>query len=129
MGSDGPNIIGPCVLDGLMLIAVIIMVMLVMPNTIHTWYLCSRLKAKHAVGLHSQFSQLLGKCMHAKFLQSCPTLCDPMNCRLLGSSVHGILQARILEWIATFFSRGSSQPRERTCLSYVLCLSRCVLSY
>ena len=40
--------------------------------------------------------------------QSCPTLCDPMDCSLPGSSVHGILQARILEWVAISFSRGSS---------------------
>ena len=40
--------------------------------------------------------------------QSCPTLCDPMDCRLPGSSVLGILQARILEWVAIPFSRGSS---------------------
>ena len=46
--------------------------------------------------------------------QSCPTLCDPVDCSPLGSSVHGILQARILEWIAISFSRGSSQPRDRT---------------
>ena len=39
--------------------------------------------------------------------QSCPTLCDPMDCSLLGSSIHGISQARILEWIAISFS-GSS---------------------
>ena len=44
--------------------------------------------------------------------QSCLTLCDPMDYNLPGSSVHGILQARILEWIAIPFSRGSSQPRE-----------------
>jgi len=44
--------------------------------------------------------------------QSCPTLCDPVDCSLPGSSVHGILQARILEWIAISFSRGSSQPRD-----------------
>ena len=43
--------------------------------------------------------------------QSCPTLCDPMDCSLSGSSVHGIFQARVLEWIAISFSRGSSQPR------------------
>ena len=48
--------------------------------------------------------------MHAKSLQLCLTLCDPMDCRLPGSSVHGILQARILEWVAIPFSRGSSQP-------------------
>ena len=43
--------------------------------------------------------------------QSCPTLCDPMDCSLSGSSVHGIFQARVLEWIAISFCRGSSQPR------------------
>ena len=40
----------------------------------------------------------------AKLLQSCPTLCDPMNCSLPGSSLHGILQARVLEWVAISFS-------------------------
>ena len=44
-------------------------------------------------------------------LQSCLTFCDPMDCSPPGSSVHGILQARILEWVAISFSRGSSQPR------------------
>ena len=44
--------------------------------------------------------------MHAKLLQLCPTLCDPMNCNPPGSSVHGILQVRILEWVAAPFSRG-----------------------
>ena len=48
----------------------------------------------------------------AKSLQSCPTLYNPMDCRLPGSSVHGILQARILEWVAMLFSRGSSPPRD-----------------
>ena len=46
--------------------------------------------------------------------QSCPTLCDPIDCSLPGSSVHGIFQARVLEWIAISFSRGSSQPRAWT---------------
>ena len=46
--------------------------------------------------------------------QLCPTLCDPMDCSPPGSSVHGILQARILEWVAIPFSRGSSQPRDWT---------------
>ena len=46
--------------------------------------------------------------------QSCPTLCDPMACRLPGSSLHGILQARVLEWVAISFSRGSSRRRGRT---------------
>ena len=44
-----------------------------------------------------------------KDAQWCPTLCDPMDCRLPGSSVHGIFQARILEWVAISFSRRSSQ--------------------
>ena len=47
-------------------------------------------------------------------VKSCPTLCDPVDCSLPGSSVHGILQARILEWVAISFSRGFSQPRDRT---------------
>ena len=46
--------------------------------------------------------------------QSCPTLCNPMDCIAPGSSVHGIFQARILEWIGTPFSRGSSQTRDWT---------------
>ena len=46
--------------------------------------------------------------------QLCPTLCDPMGCRSPGSSVHGILQARILGWVAIPFSRGSSRPRDQT---------------
>ena len=48
---------------------------------------------------------------NAKTLQSCPTLCDPMDHCLWGSSVHGILQAKILEWVAMPSSRGSSDPR------------------
>ena len=51
--------------------------------------------------------------------QSCLTLCDPVNCSLPGSSVHGILQARIQEWVAIPFSRGSSQPRDQTQLSLI----------
>ena len=49
--------------------------------------------------------------------QSCSTPYNPINCSRPGSSVHGILQARILEWVATSFSRGSSQPRNRICVS------------
>ena len=49
--------------------------------------------------------------------QSCLTLCDPIDCSLPGSSVHGIFQAIVLDWIAISFSRGSSQPRARTLVS------------
>ena len=52
--------------------------------------------------------------MHAKLLQLCPTLCELMDCSLWGSSVHGILQARTLEWAAMPSSRGSSRPRDWT---------------
>ena len=52
--------------------------------------------------------------LRAQSLQPCPTLCDPMDCSPTGSSVHGILQARILEWAAIPFSRGSSQSRDWT---------------
>ena len=54
-------------------------------------------------------------------IQSCPTLCDPMDCNLPGSCVHGIFQARILEWVAIPFSRGSSRPRDRTQVSCIAC--------
>ena len=49
--------------------------------------------------------------------QSCPTLCDQMDCSPPGSSLYGIFQASILEWVAIFYSRGSSQPRDRTHVS------------
>ena len=51
--------------------------------------------------------------------QSCPILCDPMDCIPLGSSVCGIFQARILEWVAISFSRGTSWPRARTGVSCI----------
>ena len=51
--------------------------------------------------------------------QSCLTLCDPMDYNLPGSSIHGIFQARVLEWVAISFSRGSSWPRERTWVSRI----------
>ena len=61
------------------------------------------------------FSQTLSDHEHAaaaKSLQSCPTLCDPIDGSPPGSPVPGILQARTLEWVAISFSRGSSQPRD-----------------
>ena len=51
--------------------------------------------------------------------QPCPTLCDPMNCSPPGSSVHGIFQATILEWVAISFSRGSSWPRDWIWVFYI----------
>ena len=52
--------------------------------------------------------------------QSCPTLCDPRDCSLPGSSIHGIFQASVLEWVAISFSRGSFQPRDRTQVSRIV---------
>ena len=59
--------------------------------------------------------------------QSCPTLCDPLNCSLPGSSIRGILQARIMEWVAISFSRGSSWPRDSTCISCSTCIGNKIL--
>ena len=52
--------------------------------------------------------------------QSCLTLCNPMDCSPPGSSVHGIFQAWILEWVAISFSRGSSWPRDQTLVSHTI---------
>ena len=62
-------------------------------------------------------------CVCTKSHQSRPTLCNPVDHSLSGSSLHGILQARILEWVAVP-SRGSSQPRDRTWVCYISCISR-----
>ena len=63
------------------------------------------------------YSMLGHTCRCAKSLQSCPAVCDPMDCSPPSSSVHGILQARILEWVAMPSSRGSSQPRDQIFVS------------
>ena len=68
-----------------------------------------------------------GACVRASVIQSCPTLCDPMDCGPPGSSVHRVLQARLLEWAAMLSSRGSSRPRTWTRVSHVSCISRQVL--
>ena len=77
--------------------------------------------------LSSSSRQLLcGLCVLccAKSLQSCLTLCDPMECSPPGSSVHGVLQARILEWVAMPPSRRSSWRGDWTCFSFVSCFGR-----
>ena len=71
---------------------------------------------------HSKSSPVL-----CRSLQSCPTLCDSMDCSPPGSSLRGIFQARILEWVAMPFSRGSFRPRDQTCISYVSCIGRWLL--
>ena len=61
--------------------------------------------------------------------QSCQIVCDPMDCSPPGSSVHGIFQVRILDWVAISYSRGSSQPRDQTHISCVSCIGRRILYY
>ena len=56
----------------------------------------------------------------SEVVQSCLTLCDPMDCSPPGSSVHGIFQVRVLEWVAISFSRGSSQLRDQTQVSRIV---------
>ena len=68
--------------------------------------------------------------MHMAYVvhpQSCPALCNLMDCSLPGTSVHGIFQARVLEWVAISIFRGSSQPRDWSHLCYASCLCRWVL--
>ena len=65
--------------------------------------------------------------MHTKLLESSLTLCNLMDCSLPGSSVHEVLQARILKCVAMLSSKGSSKPRDRTHIFYASCISRQVL--
>ena len=73
---------------------------------------------KHKKEIHS-----LDAYVCAESLNSCPTLCDLMDCSLSGSSVHGTLQARILERVAEPSFKGSSQPRDQTLVSYISALA------
>ena len=78
--------------------------------TTKTW--CSQIK--------KYFKKIERELVGGLVAQSCPTLCDPTDCSLPGSSVHGIYQARIPKWIVISFSRGSSRPRDRTWVSRIV---------
>ena len=65
------------------------------------------------VGCHFLFQSMKVK-SESEVAQSCPTFSDPMDCSLPGSSVHGIFQARVLEWVAIAFSMSFSQPKDQT---------------
>ena len=65
-----------------------------------------------------QIANLIRK-VKSEVTKLCPTLWYPMDCSLLGSSVHGIVQARVLEWVTISFSRGSSWPRDQTWASHI----------
>ena len=75
-----------------------------------------RLQESHSTGF--MVPSRVG-CVFFSVAQSCPTLCGPMDCSLPGSSVHGILKAKLLESVSFPFSRGSSQPRNQTGVSCI----------
>ena len=75
--------------------------------TLHFYQSCHSLTAAILLELKSA-------CVHARLIKLCSTLCDPVDYSLPGSSVHGILQTRILQWISVSFSRG---PRDQACVS------------
>ena len=72
------------------------------------------------------FMLFINVCCSCLVAQSCPALCNPMDCSPPGSSVQGISQARIVEWVAISFSRGSSAPRHQT---HISCFGRQVLCH
>ena len=81
----------------------------------HKWWHLSLFLVINAKSM--QLAQLFNS--EVLVVQSCLTLCNPMDYSLPGSSVHGISQARILEWVAIPFSRGSPQPRDWTWVSCI----------
>ena len=91
---------------------------------VHYW---DSLKPNQKAGLWRTLF-LLCVCMFS-VTQSCLTLWDPVDYSPPGSSVHGIFQARILEWVAISFSRGSFQPRDRNCVARISCIGRWILYY
>ena len=80
---------------------------------------CKLLRKKHVCVFMGLMEVLGGVCVCVLVAQSCPTLCDPVDCSPLGCSVHGVLQARILESVAVSFSRGSSRPKDQTRVSFI----------
>ena len=85
--------------------------------------LCCMAKTQLYTYMHSVlifFSIMVYNRKENEVTQSCLTLCDPMDCSLPGSSVHGIFQARVLEWVAISFSRRSSWPRDWTRVSHIV---------
>ena len=70
------------------------------------------------------FGHITLMCVCLLASQTCPTLCDLMDCSPPGLSVHGILQTRILEWVDIPYSKGSSRPRDQTHISFISCIGR-----
>ena len=93
-------------------------------------FLCRRTKnktTKRRLPTYTRQFYLFSLICACMLIQLCLTLWDSMDCRLTGSSVHGIFRARILEWVAISSPRGSSWPRDQTWVSCVSCISRWIL--
>ena len=92
-----------------------------LPKKLYKSSMCATVLVYYAYNkIHVKYT-LVNACVHAKSLQSCPTLCDLMDYSPPGSFVHGILQARILEWVATPFATPSQPQGSNTgilCLMY-----------
>ena len=84
--------------------------------------LCKIIMIRKMISIREMCAWVLASAVKLKLFQPCPTLCNPVDCRSPGSSVHGILQARILEWVFMPSSRASSPPMGWTCVSYVSCI-------
>ena len=89
----------------------------------NNWNFWVLFKGIYNLGSLKQANHYLAICM-CLCPQLCSSLCRPMDCSLPGTSVHGIFQARILEWVAITFFRGSSWPRDWTWVSYTSCIGR-----
>ena len=97
--------------------------MMVLNNVCETLSARMLIKEREYLGVAWRITCSCGiVCLCAKSLQLCPTLWDPMDCSPPGSSVRGVLQARILKWVAIPFSRGSSWSRDWTCISCGFCI-------
>ena len=84
------------------------------PKSDWLYFFQPKMEKLYTVSKNKTRSWLYRASAAAQSLQACPTLCSPTDGSPPGSSVHGIFQAIVLEWIAIFFSRGSSQPRDWT---------------
>ena len=99
------------------------------PHPLPFKLLINRMFNSHLLDAYGDYNHILsclwfqasdGRQQWSEVAQPCLTLCNPMDCSLLGSSVHEIFQARILEWVAISFSSGSSQSRDRTQVSHIV---------
>ena len=83
--------------------------------------ICHSSENIYTIEISKHYHDLLSYHSQVKVIvaQSCPILCKPMVCSLPGSSVHGIFQARLLEWVAISFSRGTSRLRDRSLVSRI----------